>query len=40
MSMNCLIDTIKSVHFAIIDLKRKIEYNIVKCPIISLIKGD
>lgn len=38
--LNCLIDTIKSVHFAIIDLKRKIEYNIVKCPIISLIKGD
>lgn len=38
--LNCPIDVIKIVHFAIIDLKRKIEYNIVKCPIISLIKGD
>ena len=28
--LNCLIDMIKSVHFSIIDLKRKIEYNIVK----------
>ena len=38
--LNCLIGTNKSVHFAIIDLKRKIEYNIVKCPIVGLIKGD
>ena len=27
-------------HFTIIDLKRKIKYNIVKCPIIDLIRGD
>lgn len=38
--LNCLIGTIKSVHFAIIDLKRKIKYNIVKCPIVGLIRGD
>lgn len=38
--LNCLINKIKSVHFAIIDLKRKIEYDIVKYPIISLIKGN
>lgn len=30
----------KNVHFTIIDLKRKIKYNIVKCPIIDLIEGD
>ena len=33
--LNCLINAIKSVHFAIIELKRKIKYNIVKCPIIN-----
>ena len=38
--LNYLIDTIKSVHFAIIDLKTKIKYNIVKYPIIGLIKGS
>lgn len=37
--LNCLIDRIKSVHFAIIDLKRKIKYNILKCPIVDLIRG-
>lgn len=38
--LNYLIDVINSVHFGIIDLKRKIEYNIVKCSIVILIKGD
>ena len=38
--LNYPIDTTKSVHFTIIDLKRKIKYNIVKYPIIDLIEGD
>ena len=37
---NCLVDRIKRVHFTIIDLNREIEYNIVKCPIVGLIRGD
>lgn len=38
--LNCPIDITKNVYFTIIDLKRKIKYNIVKYPIIGLIKGN
>ncbi len=38
--LNYSIDVIKRVHFHIIDLKRKVKYNIVKYPIVSLIKGN
>lgn len=30
----------KSVHFTNIDLNRKTEYNIVKYPIVGLVKGN
>ncbi len=38
--LNYPIDTIKRVHFHIVDLKRKVEYNIVNYPIVGLIKGN